>query len=280
MKVISLGLGVQSTALYYMSSMGILPRCDYAIFSDLGKEKEETYKYLEFLLRWEQENNGIPIIVCDSKNLYLDLLNSVNSTNQRFSSIPAFTKNSDGSIGMLRRQCTYEYKIAVVDSKIREIQGKKPRQRLLKTEVWKGISLDEIDRISNAKEAWKVCVHPFVGFNSDYKNIWKTELLLPERMDRNTIEKWFVSMALPIPPKSSCIFCPYQSDKSYKDMKENHPFDFEAAIAIDEAIRNSSKKGINNPIYLHRSCVPLKDIIFKDDAPDLWSGECSGTCHN
>jgi len=39
MKVISLGLGVQSTALYYMSSMGELPRADYAIFADTGGEK-------------------------------------------------------------------------------------------------------------------------------------------------------------------------------------------------------------------------------------------------
>lgn len=42
LKIISLGLGVQSTALYYMSSMGELPRCNYAIFVDTGKEKKKT----------------------------------------------------------------------------------------------------------------------------------------------------------------------------------------------------------------------------------------------
>ena len=48
-KFISLGLGVQSTALYYMSSLGELPRVDAAIFADLGREKIETMKYMENL---------------------------------------------------------------------------------------------------------------------------------------------------------------------------------------------------------------------------------------
>ena len=34
MKVISLGLGVQSTAVYMMSSLGRLPRADHAVFAD------------------------------------------------------------------------------------------------------------------------------------------------------------------------------------------------------------------------------------------------------
>lgn len=96
-RILSLGLGVQSTALYYMSSMGELPRVDYAIFADLGKEKKKTIQYLKYLQDWQQENNGIPIIVIRKKNLYKDLLNSENSTGQRFSSIPAFTKKEDNS---------------------------------------------------------------------------------------------------------------------------------------------------------------------------------------
>ena len=39
MKIISLGVGVQTAGLYYMSSMGFIERCDYAIFADTGGEK-------------------------------------------------------------------------------------------------------------------------------------------------------------------------------------------------------------------------------------------------
>ena len=34
MKIISLGLGIQSTAMYLMSSLGLINRADYAIFAD------------------------------------------------------------------------------------------------------------------------------------------------------------------------------------------------------------------------------------------------------
>ena len=100
MKVISLGLGVQSTAMYFMSSIGDLPKADHAIFADPGAELPETYKILEMLQGWAKYNNGIPIHVAREKNLLQDILNQTNSTGQRWASIQAFTESG----GMVRRQ--------------------------------------------------------------------------------------------------------------------------------------------------------------------------------
>ena len=141
MKVISLGLGVQSTAVYLMSSLGYLERADHAIFADPGAELPDTYETLALLKDWAKYNNGIPIHVV-SKSLYADLLKQKNSTGQRFAPIPAFTANG----GMIRRQCTKEYKIEPVIKKTRELHGLRPRQRMPMTEMWLGISLDEIQR--------------------------------------------------------------------------------------------------------------------------------------
>ena len=59
LKVISLGMGVQSTAVYLMSSMNYkLERADYAVFSDPGAEHKKTYEMLNWLLAWKEENNG------------------------------------------------------------------------------------------------------------------------------------------------------------------------------------------------------------------------------
>ena len=276
MKIISLGLGVQSTALYYMSSLGELPRCDYAIFADLGREKKKTIAYLKYLQQWQKENNGIPIIVIQKKNLYTDLLNSVNSTGGRFASIPAFTKNDDGSIGMLRRQCTNEYKIEQVDKAIREVLNVKAVLKQ-KVDIWKGISLEEIDRLSIPNTDWKIHVYPFCKYTVTTKGANKTNFGLLRT--RNDIVRWYDFNGLPIPPKSSCVFCPYQSDAAWYDMRQNEPEDFEAAVKIDEAIRNSSKKGIKNKIFLHRSCKPLSEISFTAGLPDLWQGECLDNCH-
>lgn len=275
MNIISLGLGVQSTALYFMSSLGELPRCDYAVFVDTGKEKKGTIQYLSFLQKWATKNNGIPIIVVRKKNLYKDLLNKRNSTGQRFSSIPAFTSNDDGSTGMLRRQCTNEYKIEQVDKTIREIL-KIPRLVGVRINVWKGISLEEIERLSIPQTNWKIHVYPFCGYTIS-KQV--TESNDYKKRTRNDIINWYISNSLPVPPKSSCVFCPYQSDAAWYNMKINEPTDFAAAVRVDKAIRNSSKKGIKNQIFLHNSCVPLELIEFSPDAPDLWSGECSGNCH-
>jgi hypothetical protein len=278
MKVLSLGLGVQSTALYYMSSLGELPRLDYAIFADLGKEKKKTYEYLEYLLAWERENNGIPIIVLKEKNLYQDLINGGNESGHGFASIPAYTRSKDNKVGMLRRQCTREYKIACVDKEIRRLYGAKPYQRLPLTEVWKGISLDEIERISIPYEAWKSLIHPFCGYGSElHRNAFKLDY--GKNMTRAQISDWYQAHEIPEPPKSSCVFCPYQSEKAWYDMKTNEPQDFMAAIEVDAAIRNRTKEGIKNPIFLHESCQPLEAVSFKDQENDLWKGECSGNCH-
>jgi hypothetical protein len=276
MKIISLGLGVQSTALYYMSSTGELPRCDYAIFADPGKEKKGTIEYLKFLQNWQKQNNGVPILVSRSKNLYRDLLQSTNSTGQRFSSVPAFTKNEDGSIGMLRRQCTQEYKISIVDAAIRSILDTKVILKK-KVEVWQGISLDELDRMSIPKRDWKIHIYPFCGYRVTSKDTSKLEF--PLIKTRNDLTNWYSINGLPLPPKSSCVFCPYQSDAAWFDMKINQPSDFKAAVKVDKAIRNSTAKGIKNQVFLHDSCRPLDQIIFKAGQPDLWHGECSGNCH-
>ena len=49
MKVIALGMGMQSTALYLMSSMGQFERADHAIFSDPMAEHPDTYKLVDWL---------------------------------------------------------------------------------------------------------------------------------------------------------------------------------------------------------------------------------------
>lgn len=244
MKVISLGLGVQSTAVYMMSSLGRLPRADHAVFADPAAELPRTYEILEYLKDWAKYNDGIPIHVTREKNLLQDILKGTNSTGQKFASIPAFSESG----GMVRRQCTSEYKIQPVMKKIRELHGLKFRQRMPKTEVWLGISLDEIQRM-------KVSQLPRVDYYYP---------LIEERMSRGDCYKFFKEKNFPIPDKSSCVFCPYHSDKNWKDLKENHPEQWDQCIKVDEAIRDSSKRGLNDKMYLHRSLIPLKDIEFAD----------------
>ncbi|TDX00507.1 hypothetical protein [Dinghuibacter silviterrae] len=274
LQIISLGMGVQSTALYLMSSLKELPRADYAIFADTGKEGSGTYRYLSFLQEWRERNNGIPLIVLKEKNLFEDLLSRKNS---QFAPIPAFTENGDGSVGMLRRQCTGEYKIAVTDRYVRDVIYGLPRYaRRPATHVWHGITLDEIERMAIPSEAWKINTYPFIGHCVNYKEQQRLPWAKP--MNRSDVINWYLLHGLEIPPKSSCVFCPYQSDHAWAVCKREQPEDFAAAVRVDEAIRHNSQRGIQQPVYLHRSCRPLANAIFDDAKEEPW-GECSGCCH-
>ena len=244
MKVISLGVGVQSTAMYLMSSLGRIDRADHAIFADPGAELPRTYEILELLQDWAKYNNGIPIHVTDEKNLYKDILNQKNSTGHRFASIPAFTEHG----GMIRRQCTKEYKIDPVIKKIRDLHGLKPNKHMPKTQVWLGISMDEIQRM-------KVSQLPRVDYHYP---------LIENRMSRGDCIRLFEELEFPVPPKSSCVFCPYHSDKNWKELKKVYPESWDLAIEVDESIRDMSQRGMKEPIFIHRSCAPLEDVEFAD----------------
>ena len=274
MKIISLGVGVQTAGLYYMSSMGFIERCDYAIFADTGGEKTRTIEYYNLLLDWMKKNNGIPLYKASYKNLEKDLLNQSNLSGNRFASIPAFTMN-DGKKGMLRRQCTNEYKIAQVNKKIREILELKGRSRLPKIEIYQGITVDEATRMHIPEEKWKINVYPFCGYKT-YPD-GKCERIDSKVMSRNDVINWLNENNFPIPEKSSCVFCPFQSDQNWIRLKNTVPEDFERACEVDRQIRDSSMKGIKSKIFLHDTLKPLSDVNFNENQGTIW-GNCTDGC--
>lgn len=274
MKIISLGVGVQSSALYYMSSMGEIDRCDHAVFADTGGEKTKTLEYYEFLLNWQRENDGITLHKSSYKNLKADLLTQVNSSGNRFAPIPAFTMN-DGKKGMLRRQCTNEYKIMQVNKKIREILHLKGKSRFPVIEIYQGITVDEATRMNIPQEKWKINVYPFCGYKvyADGNCV----KIGSKIMSRNDIFNWYKEMDLPIPEKSSCVFCPFQSDQNWLRLKKTEPQDFAMACKVDKKIRDSSMKGIKSKIYLHDSLKPLSEVNFNENQGNIW-GNCTDYC--
>ena len=258
MKVISLGMGMQSTAMYLMSCLGEIERADYAVFADPGAEHPKTHEITHWLLDWADKNDGIPIKMVQG---YIadHLLNWSYSTGQRFASIPAFTGNQTG---MIRRQCTMEYKIAPVIKEIRKLHGLEPRKRMKPTDIWIGITIDEATRMKD----------------SQHFNITNKYPLIDKMMSRGDCINWLKSHDFPLPVKSSCIFCPYQSDNRWRDLKKNWKESWELAVKIDDAIRDSSKKGLTEPIYLHRSCKPISEIDFGTEQLDMFGEECEGYC--
>jgi len=253
MKIISLGLGVQSTVMYLMSSLRYIDRADYAIFADPGAELPDTYELWNYLNIWKERNNGIPLIK-KKKSLYDDI---INNNGKRLASIPAFTESE----GMVRRQCTKEYKIDVVVKAIRELYGLKKYARMKPTILYLGISLDEIQRMKE----------------SQLPNITYKYPLIDQRITRSDCVRFLEEHGFHNVKKSSCVFCPYHSNKNWKEIKQNYPEEWEKVKKVDDAIRDSSKRGLDDKLYLHRTLVPIDEAYLQEDQEELFMCE-EGYC--
>ena len=266
--IISLGAGTQSTDLLLRGLRGefdVIP--SHAIFSDTGNEPTGVYKYLEWLQRFVQDEFHLTIEVVSSGNIFKDALAYVKGESKSSEGIPYYTKNRvTGKKGIIRRQCTGDYKIRPVRRYIRKVLPKAKRVSL-----WLGISYDEMQRMKQANVKW--ITHRFP--------------LIEKRIRRIDCIENFKVYQLPVPVRSSCVVCPYPSDQYWLWIYENEPDSFEAAITLDEAIR--IYPGINDDCYLHRTCRPLKEVIIDlikgkelasrqlDMFPELIE-ECGGVC--
>jgi hypothetical protein len=244
MKILSLGAGVQSTALLLMSINGELPKLDAAIFSDTGWEPARVYEHLDRVTE-RAAGAGVPVYRVSKGNLRSDAIDPAH----RYASIPYFVRNPDGSDGMGRRQCTPEYKLAVINRKVRELLGAKapdfrrvPKGR--QAEQWIGFSTDEIGRVSDK-------------FPLSY--IARRYLLLELGMDRKACDRWLRSHGWTSVAKSACIGCPYHGNRQWRDLRDNHPGEWADAVEFDEAIRKGGARGLplNGEAFLHRSRLPL-----------------------
>jgi hypothetical protein len=266
-RYLSLGAGVQSTAVLAMSVLGLkgCPKADCAIFADTGDEPDWTYAHLALLEKWAAER-GFPIHRCTHGKLSDSYLDGAIAGRKRFAAIPAWTAGENGRGAPLRRQCTREYKIDPIERTVRKLLGV-PRvdSRKLRVGCLLGISLDEIERVRDSRTPWIENEYP----------------LIAARMTRNDCIALIREVGLPTPRKSSCVMCPYHSDAYWRDLKTNFPEEWEKAVKFDEAIRDASKSGARNPIFLHRSLRPLRSLDFDRQGEmfgDGFGNECHGVC--
>lgn len=271
---LNLGAGVQSTTLYLLACDGKLP-IQTAIFADTKEEPASVYRHLE----WLESLKGPPILRRTAGKLGDDLIRGRNTTGQRFASIPAYVRvDGQQREGMIKRQCTSEYKISVCERTIRyDIVGLKYRQRMPKNvHVFQyfGISTDEAARATRAKKRfeklkWTKPIYPLLELG------WcRTECIA------------FLKDRVPHPvPKSACVFCPFRSNQSWAEMKSTDPDSWNRAVEIDDALRRAGSvcnRKLEGKLYLHRSCVPLPLIDFGALAPNridpMTVGECQGMC--
>jgi hypothetical protein len=278
-RILNLGAGVQSTTVYLMYLRGeIEPGIECAIFADTGEESASVYAHLE----WLQSLGGPPIVVRTIGRLGDDLTRGRNSTGGRFASIPAFTAAIEGvKAGMVRRQCTKEYKIEVIERFLRrELLGLQRGQRVPKgtsiAQVY-GISLDEAGRSIRIRSrledrAWLTPEFP----------------LIDRMMTRGDCLNWLEAFGVPHEvQKSACVFCPFKSNAEWRRLRDTDSEGWARAVEVDVALRVEGavvNRKLDQKLYVHRSCVPLDKANLGDADPRQyhlglnWVSECAGMC--
>lgn len=253
-RILSLGAGVQSTALVIMAGEGVIPKWDLCVFADTGWEPEFVYSHLRKLASYATSKD-MQIVEVKKGNLQDDTFT------KRSVSPPLWVLGPDGKgKGPGFRGCTSKYKVEPIEKFLRTY-CKVPRGcKEVKLDLGIGISLDEFFRARSSRHPW----------------INHTFPLLELKWSRQYCIEFLIEFGWGGTPKSACVGCPYHSDALWKEIKERSPQDWEAVLEFDEAIRNGTR-GQEEPhtFYLHRSYQPLKMIDFTNTAPDLAQVGCS-----
>lgn len=257
MRVLSLGAGVQSTALFLLAADN--PKwagLDAAIFADTGWEPAAVYAHLDRLQTEVADPAGIPIYRVSAGNLRADALDPA----RRFASMPLYVRNPDGREAMGRRQCTNQYKLVPILAKVRQLlgapvdaDGRIGRVRGgAYAQQWIGISADESGRALSIKS---------LGYARSRFPL--LEPTIAEGLTRADCQNVNAANGFADVPKSACLGCPYHRNPQWRDLRDNRPGEWADVVAFDAAIRDGYARALaagwplRGQMFLHRSLLPL-----------------------
>ncbi|MFH9761345.1 phosphoadenosine phosphosulfate reductase [Streptomyces anulatus] len=260
LRSISYGGGVQSTALLVLAAQG---RIDFRTFlmANVGDDSEHpaTMRYLDEYARPYAAEHGIELALLDrvmvrsgeTRTLYGQL------TKEGSRSLAIPVRMSNGAPGT--RSCTADFKIKVIG---RELKRRGATKEAPAT-IGIGISLDEIHRANNRRcEPHEEIVYP----------------LLDLGLRRTDCARIITEAGLPVPPKSSCYFCPFHRPETWHDMRRTEPDLFEKSCQLEELLNERRDVLGKDHVYLTRFGRPLREAI--PDGVDLLPmfDEADGAC--
>lgn len=263
---ISYGGGVQSTALIVLAVQGKLDeivsgKIDAALFANVGDDSEfpATLSYVrEVMQPWAAER-GLPVHELhrvkrggDSETLWENL------TREGSRSLNIPIRMANGAPG--NRNCTATFKMKVVGKWLKANGASKENPAT----ICIGISMDEMHRANNKKvEPYEQAVYP----------------LLDLGLDRQDCINIIARAGLPVPPKSSCFFCPFHKPSEWRRMRRDEPELFGRAQLLEDLLNERRATLGKDEVWLTRFGKRLSDAC-SEEQPSLWSdGEMNdGQC--
>lgn len=269
--VISLGAGVQSSTMALMASRGELRgiEVDFAIFADTQDESKKVYEWLD----WLEKQLSFPVYRVTKGKLSEHVLKMRTKNNGAVyskSDVPFYTLGKDGSEGMIPfRTCTADFKIQPILKELRARCGIKRGQKVPTVTSLIGISYDEMQRMKDSRDKWVV-------------NRWP---LVELKMRRGDCIEWMRKNGYPEPPRSSCVYCPFHSNKEWRRLQTEEPDEFAKAVKFEKDLQfaKANNDEFKSIPFLHNSRKPLDQIDFRSDVERGqglfdFGDECDGMC--
>ncbi|MFD9781913.1 phosphoadenosine phosphosulfate reductase [[Kitasatospora] papulosa] len=259
-RTVSYGGGVQSTALLVLAAQG---RIDFRTFlmANVGDDSEHpaTLRYLDEYARPYAAEHGIELVLLDRVMVRSGETRTLHGqlTKEGSRSLAIPVRMSNGAPGT--RSCTADFKIKVIG---RELKRRGATKEAPAT-IGIGISLDEIHRANNRRcEPHEEIVYP----------------LLDLGLRRTDCARIIADAGLPVPPKSSCYFCPFHRPETWHDMRRNEPELFEKSCQLEDLLNERRDELGKDHVYLTRFNKPLRQAI--PDGVDLLPmfDEADGAC--
>lgn len=218
-EILNYGGGTQTAAMCVLVAQGKLPKPNYVIAADTGREMPSTWEYADEFMRPLLASVGLDLHIAPhdlaTRDLYSgngDLL------------VPVYTET-----GKFQTFCSSEWKRDVVRRYARRVLG--TDTNLIN---WIGFSLDEIKRVKG-EEGRR---YPLI------------ELMLTSADCQYIIQQ----AGLPLPRKSRCWMCPHQHNAEWREVRDN-PALWAQALELDAEIRDNDERG---GVWLHPSRKPLE----------------------
>lgn len=233
MRVISFGGGVQSTALLVLAAQGVLGDIDAVLFANVGDDSEHP-KTLDYVRgpAWDYAaQHGVELHELHrvpqrgiSKGEVETLWGRLMREGSRSLPIPVRMPDT-GAPGT--RNCTADFKIRVVQRWLQEAGADEAHQ----VRVQIGISTDEYERASSRKRdvPWEIPTYPLLHLEH--------RLARPRGgLDRSACAQIIRDAGLPVPPKSSCFFCPFHKPTVWADQARDEPELFARSVLLEDTL--------------------------------------------
>lgn len=256
LEVFSSGGGTQSACIAALIVQGKLPRPDFTVIADTGRETGRVWDYNENVITPALRALGIEVHRVSAEDYGYAGNNLFNKKGTLL--IPAFT-NVGPKPGKLSNFCTTYWKIEVVDNFLSRKHGIK-RSDYRK---WIGFSMDEGSRVSR------------MMLGKEYAaGLIRFPLVHDFPLRRDQAIQYVEQTGWPMPPRSACYMCPNHTDAEWRTSKEIDPDEFAESVKIDKEIR------LHDPhAFLHKSCVPLDEVNFTTEDNMSTGARCnSGEC--